>query len=307
MSEEIANSPDSNDKDELEQLQKEKLQLEIGNLKAPFWKASTFWPPVFTFLTALLVYLYLFGTGIFDSKQAHLTYVTDTLRTYENHLDTIVKIQNDSSKSLSSEISRQKHITDSLYQKIGTQTALIRQYDSVLKLKDSDLSKKSAYVAALFRQIKNLQDQYNEQQRALDFYSPFAQRSVYAYNNDCRIVDITKISGYSERSRYFRMDRGSSFILSSRGFGVYLGGRPDGYTWDSVRYCQGKYVMYFTKGMPQEVTPYSAAFEFERHKVTLLNQVGILDGRYDLLFDFEQNESSNVVPKGDIGSWRLFG
>jgi hypothetical protein len=52
--------------------------------------------------------------------------------------------------------------------------------------------------------------------------------------------------------------------------------------------------------------PFSAAFEFERHHVTLLNQVGILNGRYDLLFDFEQNKASNIVPKEDVGSWRIF-
>jgi len=248
MSEEIANSPNSNDKDELEQLQKEKLRAEIADLKRPLWKKITIWPPALTFGIALLTYGYLVGTGTFDAKQAHLTYVTDTLRVYKNHLDTIVKIQIDSSKILSSEISRQRQITDSLYQKIGTQTTLIRKYDSVLKLKDSDLSKKSVYVAALFRQVKNLQDQHNELQRALDYYSPFAQRSFYTSSSDCKIVDVSKIPGYSDRSRYFRMDRGSSFILSSRGFGVYLGGGPDSYTWDSVKQCQGKYVMYFTKG-----------------------------------------------------------
>lgn len=331
MSEEKANSSESNDqvnaansaipcslelgkpdtqksdKDELEQLQKEKLRAEIADLKRPLLKKITFWPPALTFGIALLTYGYLVETGTFNAIQAHLTYVTDTLRTYKNHLDTIVKIQDDSSKVLSSEIYRQRQITDSLHQKIGAQTDLIRQYDSALKLKDSELSKKSAYAAALLRQIKNLQDEHSEQQKALDFYSPFAQRSVYATNSDCKIVDISKIPGYSDRSRYFRMDRGSSFVLSSRGFGIYLAGGPDSYIWDSVRQCEGKYVMYFNKELPQEVMPYTAAFEFERHHITLLNQVGILNGRYDLLFDFGQNESSNVVPKEDVGTWRIFG
>jgi hypothetical protein len=121
----------------------------------------------------------------------------------------------------------------------------------------------------------------------------------------CKIIDITKAPGYSDRSRYFNLDRGSSLMLSSKGFGVYLAGPGDGYTWDSIKQCQGKYVVYFANTGSQETLHPVDTFEFQRHHITFLNTVGILYGRYDLLFDFDHNESSEVVPNGDIGQWQI--
>jgi hypothetical protein len=74
-------------------LEREKLKAEIKNLNRSPWKTPTFWAPLLTFGIAAFTYLYLLGTGLFEDKQAHIQYVTDTLNKRAKYLDTVLKGQ----------------------------------------------------------------------------------------------------------------------------------------------------------------------------------------------------------------------
>jgi hypothetical protein len=51
--------------------------------------------------------------------------------------------------------------------------------------------------------------------------------------------------------------------------------------------------------------PDSAILDIKVHSVIFFTPVGILQGRYGLLFDFNSNMESVEVPKSDIGRWRI--
>jgi hypothetical protein len=89
--------PDTTRKEKLEKI---KLVEEITNLRKPFYKTPTFWPPVLAFLTALIVYLYTWQSGIFDIREKRLQYQTDTLQKTFNALEREVRYKRDSLQTL---------------------------------------------------------------------------------------------------------------------------------------------------------------------------------------------------------------
>lgn len=86
-----------------EQLEKIKLVEEIKNLRRPFFKTPTFWPPFLAFLTAFTVYLYTWQSGIFDLREKTIQYRTDTLQKIFNALQREVNTKRDSLHLLTSQ------------------------------------------------------------------------------------------------------------------------------------------------------------------------------------------------------------
>lgn len=86
------------------ELEKEKLKAEIKLLnRNQYWQPG-FLTPLFTLVITVFVYGWLWNSGLFDAKQAHLTHVTDTLAAYKSRLDTNIIKLNDSSRKLNDSI-----------------------------------------------------------------------------------------------------------------------------------------------------------------------------------------------------------
>ena len=100
--------------DRRKELEEEKLRLEINNLKRSPFNHPSFWLPFIPLGLAVVTYFWIYNTGFFDSKQAHLTYVTDTLQRRKAILDTLILAQKDSSRKLEIRLQIMQHSVDSM-------------------------------------------------------------------------------------------------------------------------------------------------------------------------------------------------
>jgi len=94
-----------------EELEKRKLIAEIKNLNRPPFRTPTFWTPVITLLLAITTYIWFASNGLFDYKQAHIAFITDTLTKRAKFLDAFNKdLDNEKNK----QILEIKNIRDSI-------------------------------------------------------------------------------------------------------------------------------------------------------------------------------------------------
>jgi hypothetical protein len=137
-----------------------------------------------------------------------------------------------------------------------------------------------------------------------------AGRDVQGRPGSCKTTSITTVPNYSEANRYFHHgDLKNSFRLEAKNFRVYIGDpMGDTYSWDSVQKCNDGYRILFTNsGSQQMISPPIAALDINAHCVRFKTIVGILQGTYDLAFDFKNNEKAREVPAGDVGKWQIQG
>jgi hypothetical protein len=146
------------------ELEKEKLRTEIRALNRSQFRQPAFWTTFFTFLIALITYGWFWQSGLFDTKQAHLTYVTDTLGVYKNRLDANITKLNDSARKL----------TDSMRTLIS-QVSSLRTEEASIKAKyavnkKENLSKKEV-IEKTEKLVNNLRGLYLRYKRGDTSYN----------------------------------------------------------------------------------------------------------------------------------------
>jgi hypothetical protein len=155
-----------------ESLEQQKLRAEINNLNRKPFATPAFWAPLITLGIALIVYVYTWKSGVFDEKQAHLNFVTDTLYTRKKLLDSTIK-----------------HLQDSLY----TANIQLAKLQSDNKIIESVTKEKYAKSTPSQKELIDLRIENKNllsENRRLFLSDSNAQRQIYnvgrqnAYNSE---------------------------------------------------------------------------------------------------------------------------
>ena len=141
---------------EEESLADQKLKAEIKSLKRHPLATPAFWAPLFALGVAAFTYFYLLNTGLFEYKQAHLNFVTDTLFTRKKILDSSVismRRSLDSVEDKYAKLQRDYEITDSVRRDLYTKSSTPQKELINLRIENQSLKSEKQNLTADNRRL----------------------------------------------------------------------------------------------------------------------------------------------------------